>query len=110
MTADTPSDAVSIASEMPGLSLLPTEPALSSVEFANVGLEPVTDIWVIPALQDDIEHLQDMAYRLAYELAEAMGCEVHVSEDKMPVRPGSLFQNTAENLLFSGRAFRSRAE
>jgi len=54
----------------------------SSVAFANVGLEPVSDIWAIPALQDDIEHLQDMAWRLVFELAEAMGCEMHVREDK----------------------------
>ncbi|EAA5435590.1 TPA: ParB family protein [Salmonella enterica] len=101
LTADTPSDAVSIASEMPGLSLLPTEPALSSVEFANVGLEPVTDIWAIPALQDDIEHLQDMAYRLAYELAEAMGCEVHVSEDKNASAAGfSVSEHGGEFALF----------
>ncbi|HEY3591499.1 MAG TPA: ParB family protein [Buttiauxella sp.] len=54
----------------------------SSVAFAATGLEPVTDIWLIPVLQDDIEHLQDMAYRLAYELAEAMGCEDSIYEDK----------------------------
>lgn len=101
LTADTPSDAVSIASEMPSLSLLPTEPPLSSVEFANIGLEPVTDIWAIPALQDDIEHLQDMAYRLAYELAEAMGCEVHVSEDKNASAAGfSVSEHGGEFALF----------
>ncbi|UJD87638.1 hypothetical protein FS594_01840 [Rahnella aquatilis] len=54
----------------------------SSVAFAATGLEPVTDIWHIPVLQDDIEHLQDMAYRLAFELAEAMGCEESIYEDK----------------------------
>ncbi|MBU9839342.1 ParB family protein [Rahnella aceris] len=54
----------------------------SSIAFAATGLEPVTDIWHIPALQDDIEHLQDMAYRLAFELAEAMGCEESIYEDK----------------------------
>ncbi|HAF5680376.1 TPA: hypothetical protein G8N93_005033 [Salmonella enterica] len=58
----------------------------SSVAFADTGLEPVSDIWAIPALQDDIEHLQDMAYRLVFEIAEAMGCEDSVREDK---RPGS---------------------
>ncbi len=47
-----------------------------------VGLEPVDDIWHIPALQDDIEHLQDMAYRLAFELAEAMGCANVITEKK----------------------------
>jgi ParB family protein of integrating conjugative element (PFGI_1 class) len=58
-----------------------TVPA-SSVAFAAVGLEPVNDIWHIPALQDDIEHLQDMAYRLAFELAEAMGCAESINEKK----------------------------
>jgi hypothetical protein len=54
----------------------------SSVAFANGGLEPVTDIWLISKLQDDIEHLQAMAFRLAYELAEAMGIEDNLQEDK----------------------------
>jgi len=54
----------------------------SSVAFAAVGLEPVNDIWHIPALQDDIEHLQDMAYRLAFELAEGMGCANAITETK----------------------------
>lgn len=72
-------DAVGEASDIP---LLPANVSLSSVAFANVGLEPVNDIWAISALQDDIDHLQDMAYRLVFELAEAMGCEMHVSEDK----------------------------
>ncbi|EKS3674943.1 ParB family protein [Salmonella enterica] len=58
----------------------------SSVAFADTGLEPVSDIWAIPALQDDTEHLQDMAYRLVFEIAEAMGCEDSVREDN---RPGS---------------------
>lgn len=72
-------DAVGEASDIP---LLPANASLSSVAFANVGLEPVNDIWAISALQDDIDHLQNMAYRLVFELAEAMGCEMHVSEDK----------------------------
>ncbi len=76
---DGDNDAVGEASDIP---LLPAEPSLSSVAFANTGLEPVNDIWAISALQDDIEHLQDMAYRLVFELAEAMGCEMDVSEDK----------------------------
>lgn len=52
------------------------------VSFAGAGLEPVATIWRIPALQDDIEHLQGMAFRLAFDLAEAMGCEAEVKEDK----------------------------
>lgn len=59
-----------------------TDRSVSSVAFAATGLEPVNDIWHIPALQDDIEHLQDMAYRLAFELAEGMGCEDNIYEDK----------------------------
>jgi len=58
------------------------QPQPSSIAFAASGLEPVTDIWQISALQDDIEHLQDIAYRLAFELAEAMKCESSIYEDK----------------------------
>ncbi|NDL64303.1 ParB family protein [Acerihabitans arboris] len=61
---------------------------VSSVAFAATGLEPVNDIWHIPALQDDIEHLQDMAYRLAFELAEAMGDKNGICEDKHPGAAG----------------------
>lgn len=53
----------------------------NSIAFASSGLEPVSDIWHIPALQDDIEHLKDISFRLAYELAEGMGCADCVSED-----------------------------
>lgn len=83
LTADTSSDDNNhAAGDMSGIPLLPAESSLSSVAFASVGLEPVNDIWAISALQDDIDHLQDMAYRLVFELAEAMGCETDVSEDK----------------------------
>lgn len=83
LTADTsPDDDNYAAGDMSGIPLLPAEPSLSSVAFASVGLEPVNDIWAISALQDDIDHLQDMAYRLVFELAEATGCETDVSEDK----------------------------
>ncbi|ECC9541541.1 hypothetical protein DTG28_17675 [Salmonella enterica subsp. salamae] len=101
LTADTPSDVDNIASDMSDIPLLPAEPALSSVAFANAGLEPVTDIWAIPVLQDDIEHLQDMAYRLVFELAEAMGCEMHVSEDKSAGAAGfSVSEHGGEFALF----------
>jgi len=59
-----------------------------SVSFAEIGLEPVSDIWLIPAMQDDVEHLQDMAYRLVYEIAEGMGCVSDISEDKSPESAG----------------------
>lgn len=45
-------------------------------------VEQITDIWHIPALQDDVEHLQDIAFRLAFELAEVMGIEDAIQEDK----------------------------
>lgn len=42
----------------------------------------MVSVWAIPALQDDIEHLQGMAYRLAFELAEQAGCETELKADK----------------------------
>ncbi|MEX0634902.1 hypothetical protein M8494_36120 [Serratia ureilytica] len=50
--------------------------------FAEVGLEPVSSIWAISALQDDIEHLQVITFRLAFELAEVAGCEAEIKADK----------------------------
>ncbi|MBO1810917.1 ParB family protein [Serratia ureilytica] len=66
----------------------PAEPALtvSDVAFADTGIEPVTVLWAIPVLQDDIEHLQGMAFRLAFELAEVAGCEAEVQADKGSLR------------------------
>lgn len=64
------------------------ETPANTITFAANGLEPVTDIWHIPALQDDIEHLQDIAFRLAFELAEVMGVEEAVQEDKSLVGTG----------------------
>ncbi|AOM41359.1 ParB family protein [Xenorhabdus hominickii] len=62
------------------------EPALPAPEveclhFAQTGLEPVSSVWDISPMQDDIEHLQSMAFRLAFELAEVMGCD----SDLLPV-------------------------
>ncbi|HFD0318215.1 ParB family protein [Serratia marcescens] len=54
----------------------------SEVPFAEVGLEPVSSIWAISALQDDIEHLQVITFRLAFELAEVAGCEAEIKADK----------------------------
>lgn len=74
---------------------------LSSVAFAATGLEPVHDIWHIPALQDDVEHLQDMAYRLVYELAEAMGCAEGIAENNAPDSAGfTVSENSCEFALF----------
>ncbi|HAU7790863.1 TPA: ParB family protein [Salmonella enterica subsp. enterica serovar Wangata] len=73
----------------------------SSVAFANTGLEPVSDIWAISALQDDIEHLQDMAYRLVFETAEAMGCEDSIQEDNSPDSAGfAVSPHSNEFVLF----------
>lgn len=74
---------------------------VSSTAFAATGLEPVNDIWHIPALQDDVEHLQDMSYRLVYELAEAMGCAGYISEDKSTGSPGFIVsESSREFALF----------
>ncbi|EHD22972.1 MULTISPECIES: ParB family protein [Brenneria] len=54
----------------------------SDVAFADVGLEPVGAIWPIPTLQDDIEHLQVMTFRLVFELAEVAGCETEIKADR----------------------------
>ncbi|HFX2464514.1 TPA: ParB family protein [Salmonella enterica subsp. enterica serovar Java] len=78
------SDGTGGISAGPLLSAIPP----SSVAFADTGLEPVSDIWAIPALQDDTEHLQDMAYRLVFEIAEAMGCEDSIREDNRPDSAG----------------------
>ncbi|EBJ0300851.1 hypothetical protein CT797_07335 [Salmonella enterica] len=61
-----------------------TQPAapVAEVSFAEVGLEPVSSIWAISALQDDIEHLQVITFRLAFELAEVAGCEAEIKADK----------------------------
>ncbi|MBC8954493.1 ParB family protein [Xenorhabdus sp. PB62.4] len=45
------------------------------LSFAQTGLEPVSSVWAISPMQDDIEHLQNMAFRLAFELAEVIGCD-----------------------------------
>lgn len=72
------------------------EESVSSIAFAATGLEPVNDIWHIPSLQDDVEHLQDMAYRLVYELAEAMGCAGYISEDKSTGSPGFVVSESSK--------------
>ncbi|WP_447313832.1 ParB family protein [Klebsiella michiganensis] len=72
----------------------------NTITFAANGLEPVTDIWHIPALQDDVEHLQDIAFRLAFELAEVMGIEDIIQEDKSLLGAGySLPPNANGELL-----------
>lgn len=56
-------------------------PVIGTLNFASVGLEPVSDIWSISPLHDDIEHLQAMAFRLAFELAESRECEADIMPD-----------------------------
>ncbi|KHS98143.1 hypothetical protein RC88_05145 [Pectobacterium parvum] len=70
--------------------------ASSVLPFANGGLEPVSDIWQISAFQDDIEHLQDSAYRLAFELAEAMGYPGEIQEAKGPLDAGYIAPMTSK--------------
>lgn len=67
----------------------------AEVPFAEVGLEPVSSIWVISALQDDIEHLQVITFRLAFELAEVAGCEAEIKADKADLQ-ASGYALTAE--------------
>ncbi len=59
---------------------------VSDVSFADVGIEPVKTLWAISVLQDDIEHLQGMAFRLAFELAEVAGCEAEIKAVKSSLR------------------------
>lgn len=63
-------------------------------------LESVTDIWHISALHDDIEHLQDIAFRLAFELAEVMGVESTIQENKSALSAGFSLTHHAQNGLF----------
>ncbi|ELF4281921.1 ParB family protein [Salmonella enterica] len=39
-------------------------------------------IWTVPAYQDDIEHLQNMAFIMAWELGEKLGCEDEILPDR----------------------------
>lgn len=73
----------------------------SSVAFAASGLEPVMDIWYITALQDDVEHLQDMAFRLAFELAEVLGVEGAIEEDKSAYGAGFTLETSPESELLA---------
>lgn len=63
--------------QIPPLSALAGSVAIApdTQDVSVEGLEPVANIWTLSPLQDDIEHLQGMAFRLAFELAEALGCE-----------------------------------
>lgn len=69
---------------------------VAEVPFAEVGLEPVSSIWAISALQDDIEHLQVITFRLAFELAEVAGCEAEIKADKADLQAAG-YALTAES-------------
>ncbi len=77
------------------------EAPTNTIIFAANGLEPVTDIWHIPALQDDVEHLQDIAFRLAFELAEVMGVEEIIQEDKSLLGAGYCLPSNANGELLA---------
>lgn len=63
--------------------------------------EAVTDFWHIPALQDDTEHLQNAAFRLAFELAESAGCPHTLTEDNSPGSAGYAVMPEPGNALLA---------
>lgn len=63
-----------------------------TLAFADSGLEPVTDIWAVSVLQDDIEHLQSSAFRLAFELAESFELGEFLVQDSDPSSAGFQMQ------------------
>lgn len=84
------SDAVIVPQHISAQSLDASEPdnaTPSCLAFASQGFEPVQDIWHIEPLIDDIEHLQDIAFRLAFELAE-ISEGIDLREDSTPTGIG----------------------
>lgn len=63
-----------------------------TLAFADSGLEPVTDIWAVSPLQDDIEHLQSSAFRLAFELSESFELGEFLAQDSDPSSAGFQMQ------------------
>ncbi|MDC9606454.1 ParB family protein [Xenorhabdus griffiniae] len=83
-----------------------SEPALPVPEgeclhFAQTGLEPVSSVWAISPMQDDIEHLQNMAFRLAFELAEVVGCDSDLLSQPEEGAAGFCLANTQNAHPFS---------
>ncbi|MCP9269652.1 ParB family protein [Xenorhabdus sp. XENO-1] len=80
-------------------------PEVEYLHFAQTGLEPVSSVWDISPMQDDIEHLQSMAFRLTFELTEVMGCD----SDLLPVSDegsaGFCLVNAQETHVFSRLLF-----
>jgi len=87
LSGDDPEDDIAemlTGESVPSASTDPQDDAVPAL--AAVGLEPVHHLWHIPALHDDIEHLQAMAFRLAFELAEYQGSEASVQPDSSSAR------------------------
>ncbi|MDE1491943.1 ParB family protein [Xenorhabdus bovienii] len=81
--SDNPSQLKPVTKIVPVIPRIPPDavmsgPELEPLDFAQAGIEPVNNIWGISPMQDDIDHLQNMAFRLAFELAETMNCENEV--------------------------------
>ncbi|EIC83396.1 ParB family protein [Serratia sp. M24T3] len=55
------------------------EPVLGNIDDDN---SFVDDVWNIAPLQDDIEHLQVLTYRLAFDIARHAACEKDISPNK----------------------------
>ncbi|NCG54469.1 ParB family protein [Serratia fonticola] len=81
---------LSATDDSDGLPFLPDEDV--TLAFADSGLEPVTDIWAISPLLDDIEHLQGSAFRLAFELAESFELGELLVQDSDPASAGFQMQ------------------
>ncbi|AHG19511.2 hypothetical protein Z042_07720 [Chania multitudinisentens RB-25] len=81
---------LSATDDSDGLPFLPDEDV--TLAFADSGLEPVTDIWVVSPLQDDIDHLQGSAFRLAFELAESFELGELLVQDSDPASAGFQMQ------------------
>ncbi|PHM24823.1 ParB family protein [Xenorhabdus budapestensis] len=75
------------------------------LHFAQTGLEPVSSVWDISPMQDDIEHLQNMAFRLAFELAEVMGCDSDLLPASEESAAGFCLVNVQEARAFSRLLF-----
>ncbi|MDE1496574.1 ParB family protein [Xenorhabdus bovienii] len=88
----------------PPESVLPA-PDVECLHFARTGLEPVSSVWDISPMQDDIEHLQNMAFRLAFELTEVMGCDSDLLPASDESAAGFCLVNAQEARAFSRLLF-----
>ncbi|MCX8959064.1 chromosome partitioning protein ParB [Erwinia psidii] len=76
------------------ISLLTPEPEI----ITQTGTSGPADdgIWTIPPHLDDIEHLQNTAFRLAWELGEVLGCDDEIIPDRGSDRSGG-YGSVGEN-------------